>query len=239
MLPPLALAQQHVGNNGGCRVPDQHDDSPTFFVDDPHRLVQKIRPRPGRSQNVVENVDGMHTHQHRFGCRDIALHQCDVFGILDSIEIDHQLEFAAGLGLDLGFDCAMNEIVVTAPIGDEVGDSRDLEPVKLRKLNEVRQPRHRAVIVHDLADDAGRIETGKPRDIDSRLGVPRTHQNTAIPRHQRKYMAGRNDVRCAFGRVDGNGNGMGAVVRRDAGRNALTRFDGNGKGRLVPRLVGG
>jgi len=34
-----------------------------------------------------------------------------------------------------------------------------------------RHTRHRPVVVHDLADHAGRVQTREPREVDSRLGL--------------------------------------------------------------------
>ena len=95
------------------------------------------------------------------------------------------------MALERHLDRALDEVIVFAAIGDEVGDGADLETVKLRELHEVGQPRHRAVVVHDLADHAGRIEPREPRDIDGGFGMAGAHQRAAVARDQRKHMARR------------------------------------------------
>ncbi len=50
-------------------------------------------------------------------------------------------------------------------------------------------------------------------------------------------MAGRDDVVEVLGGVDGRGDGERAVVRGDAGGDALARLDGDREGRAVARLV--
>ena len=60
---------------------------------------------------------------------------------------------------------------VPAPVLDQVGDGDHLQPVPLAVRDEVGHAGHRAVVVHDLADDAGRVEAGEPREVDGGLGL--------------------------------------------------------------------
>ena len=76
----------------------------------------------------------------------------------------------------------------------------------------------------------GGIEPGEARDIDRRLGVAGAHQHAAVPGDQREDMAGRDDVAIVLGRIDGDGDGVGAVMRGDAGRDAFPRLDRDGEG---------
>ena len=99
------------------------------------------------------------------------------------------------------------------------------------------QPRHVAVVVHDLADDACRIESGEAGDIDGSLGVAGADQHTAVLGDQREDVARRYHVAIILGRIDGDGDGMRAVVRRDAGRNPFARLDRYGKGSRMARAV--
>jgi hypothetical protein len=128
-------------------------------------------------------------------------------------------------------------MVLLEAIGDQVADRADLEPVQLGEGDEVVQPRHGAVLAHDLADHSGRIETGEPGDIDSGLGMTGTHQHPALPRHQRKHMARRDNMVRALGRVDRDGDGAGAIGRGNAGGHALLGFDRNGEGSLVAGAI--
>ena len=108
-------------------------------------------------------------------------------------------------------------MIVAEPIGDQIGDGGDLEPMTLGEGNEVGQTRHGAVIVHDLADHACRIEAGEPGDVHGGLGVAGAHEHAAVLGHQRENMARGHDVPEVLGGVDGDGDGVGAVMRRDAG----------------------
>src|ERR1019366_10735531 len=60
---------------------------------------------------------------------------------------------------------------------DQVFDRQDPEPVLLREALEVRHPRHRPVLVHDLADDAGGREVGEAREIDGPLSLAGANEN--------------------------------------------------------------
>src|SRR5262249_1480830 len=130
-----------------------------------------------------------------------------------------------------------DEWVVVWPVRDENGDGRDLEPVALCEGNKVWKPRHGAVVVHDLADDSGGIKPGKPRKIDGGLSVAGANEHAALLGDEREHMAGSHNVAIVLGRIDGDGNGVGAVMRRDAGRHAFARFDRYGEGRGMPDAV--
>ena len=54
-------------------------------------------------------------------------------------------------------DGALDQLLVPAPILDEIRDSNHLQTMPPTVVYEIGHPRHRAVVVHDLADHAGRI----------------------------------------------------------------------------------
>ena len=110
-------------------------------------------------------------------------------------------------------------------------------PWRCGEGDQVGQPRHGAVVVHDLADDAGRIKPGKAREIDGRLGMAGADQHAAVLGDQREHMARGHDVAIVLGRIDGDGDGVGAVMRRDAGRDPFPRLDRHGEGGGVARAV--
>ena len=107
----------------------------------------------------------------------------------------------------------------------------------LRKGDEVGQPRHGAVVIHDLANHPGRIKSGKPGEIDGRFGVAGTDQHAAILGNQREDMTGGHDVAIILGRIDGDGNGVRAVMRRNAGRDPFPRLDRHGEGGGMARAI--
>ena len=76
------------------------------------------------------------------------------------------------------------------------------------KADQVGQPRHGAVVVHDLADHAGGIKPGETREIDRRFGMPGADQHAAFLGEQREHVTGSYDVAIVLGRIDGDGDGV-------------------------------
>ena len=65
-----------------------------------------------------------------------------------------------------------------------------LRPCVARELHQVGQARHRAVVVHDLADHAGGRQAREPRQVDGALGLAGAPQHAALARAQREDVAG-------------------------------------------------
>ena len=97
--------------------------------------------------------------------------------------------------------------------------------------------RHGAVVVHDLADDGGRVQAGEPGEVHAGLGLPGALEHAARARHEREDVPGLHQVAGAALRVDGHLDGVGAVGRRDARGHAFAGLDGDGERRLQARLV--
>ena len=140
-----------------------------------------------------------------------------------------------GRQLDLGLP--LDQLLGAAPVGDQVLDRAELEAVLLAELDEVGHARHRAVLLHDLADHAGRRQAREPREVDRALGLARALERAAGARAQREDVAGLHDVARAHAGIDRDLDRAGAVARRDAGLDALARLDRDGERGLVRRLV--
>ena len=97
----------------------------------------------------------------------------------------------AARGGERGCD-ALDQMILLQPVGDEVADGADLEPVGPGEIHEIVEPRHRPVVAHDLADHRARIEAGEAGNVDRRLGMAGADEDSAGPRHQREDMAGRD-----------------------------------------------
>jgi hypothetical protein len=128
-------------------------------------------------------------------------------------------------------------MILLQAVGDEVPDGADLEAVQLREGDEIVHPRHRPILLHDLADHARGIEAGQAGDVDRRLGMAGADQHPAILRYQWEDVAGGDDVLRALGCIDRDGDGAGAVARGDAGGHAVPRLDRGGEGRFVAGAV--
>ncbi len=99
-----------------------------------------------------------------------------------------------------------------AAIGDEVGNGCDFQAVQLGERNQVRHAGHGAVVIHDLADNPGGIETGKPGQINGCFRMSGAHKDTTFARDQGKYMTRRRNVFGASCGVDGDRHGPRPVV---------------------------
>ncbi len=104
-----------------------------------------------------------------------------------------------------------------------------LEVVFGREDHQVRHARHRAVVLHDLADHCRRRQPGHPRQVAPGLGVAGAHQHAARLRHHRKDVARLHDVVRSCVRRHRGANGARAISRGDAGRHAFGRLDRHGE----------
>ncbi len=59
---------------------------------------------------------------------------------------------------------------------------------------ELGHARHRAVIVHDFADHAGRLHARHAREIDRRFGVAAARKHAAVDRAQRLQPSGADQI---------------------------------------------
>ena len=85
--------------------------------------------------------------------------------------------------------------------------------------------RHRAVVVHDLAQHAAGREPGEPGEVDRGLGLAAALEHPARASPQREDVAGPDEIGRAGGRVDGDLDRACAVGGRDARRDAGRRLD--------------
>ena len=85
---------------------------------------------------------------------------------------------------------------------------------------QLRQPRHRAVVVHDFAQHADGPQAGELRQVHRRLGVAGALQHAAGPCPQRKHMAGLDQIVGHHGRRGHDLDRPGAVGGADARGNA-------------------
>ena len=132
---------------------------------------------------------------------------------IDPVDIAQQAPVAAIVGRERRLRNALDQMIVAPAIRDQIPDRTHFQAVQTRESDKIVHPRHRTVILHDLADHAGRIEPGEPRDIDRSLGMPRPHEHTAIARDEREHMAGRNDIVLSLGGIDRHGDGARAISR--------------------------
>ena len=133
--------------------------------------------------------------------------------------IQMQIEIAViGRHLD-DFDL-LDQFLARLPVLDQVGDRADFQAVLPGEFQQLRQPRHCAVVVHDFADDADGAAAREARQIHGGLGVAGALQHAAGPGAQRKNVAGLDQILRHGGRRGHDLDGFRAVGGADAGADA-------------------
>ena len=115
----------------------------------------------------------------------------------------------------IGAGNAANQRLGAHAVLNQVGDGDHQQLVPLGKLLQLRHTRHRPVVVHDFADDAGGIQSGDAREIDGRFGLTGAHEHAAGARLQRKHVARPGEIARSCRRIDGRQHRGRAVARRD------------------------
>ena len=189
-----------------------------------------------RVEDVAGQALGVDAHEHVVDARDVALDQRDVVLVVHQRAVADGGEVAEA-GRQARLDHALDELVVPAPVGDQVGDRDHLQVVLAAVALEVGDAGHRAVVVHDLADHAGRVQTGQSREVDGRLGLAGALEHAARLGLQREDVAGLDQVARRGLGVDGDLDRAGAVGGRDAGGDPVARLDRDRERGLERRLV--
>ena len=172
----------------------------------------------------------MHAQQ-RGALVDLAVDQRQELALLALHAVGVGLPGLAGAERDITRAEAAHQPLATQAILDQVGDRAEVQLVLLGEALEIRAARHGAVVVHDLADHARWRATREPRQIDRALGVAGALQHTALHRAQREDVARADQVvRARVGR-DGRQHGQRAIGSADARAHAVARLDGDGEGR--------
>ena len=180
----------------------------------------------------IEQVDGgeglVHAHQHFVAAVPAAMRQ-------------RQVQAAAVVAEGVAFEGALRRVqhthpgaldqrLVAAAVADKVGDRADLQAMLAREDFQVRQARHRAVVLHHLADHCSRLQPGHARQVAACFGMAGAHQHAAVLCLQREDVAGLHQVagHCIAG--DSGRDRARAIRGRDAGGHAAGRLDRDGEG---------
>ena len=160
--------------------------------------------------------------------------------VIDRIERRHEgvAVERADLGFDGKFADALDQLVARLPVGDQVGDRDALQLVLARRRRRGRGPRitvPSSFISSASTPTGGKL--GEPAEIDAGFGMARAHQHAALLGHQRKHMAGPHEIGGAAVAVGERAHGVGALLRRDAGGQAVADVDRDGEGGAERRVV--
>ena len=114
---------------------------------------------------------------------------------------------------------------------DQIGNGTDLQAVFGGKQLQVRQARHGAIVVHDLADHGSRGAARHVSEVTAGLGVAGAHQYAAIHCLQRENVAGLDQVVRTGIRRHRRQHGAGPVGGRNAGTHPFCGLDRDGESR--------
>src|SRR5262245_4059208 len=210
------------------QIPNEDDDTSALACDLGHGLLDQSPTRAlaaADAQQIGQHIYRMYAHQHGTGGAKIAFDKSQVLDGLYGRFVDVEIEGATEQAIDGGFSDLAHDAIMAQPIADQIFDGADLQAVALGEGDQIGHACHGAVVVHNLADDAGRKQASQAGEIDGGLRVAGAHEHATFARNQRENVPRGNDVLVVLGRVDGGGNGAGTIVRRNAGGDALARLD--------------
>lgn len=131
----------------------------------------------------------------------------------------------------------LDKSLILPAVADQVGNGNNQEPVLVRKRAALGCVHHGAVVIHHLAEGAGRMQSRKCREVHSCLGVAGTAQHTARHGAQRHNVSWSGEVAWSCLRITQRANRDGAIHGRDAGRCHGAGVDGDGVRRALAILV--
>ena len=146
-----------------------------------------------RAEDIAGQAFAVDAHEHRLAVGDVALHQREVVLLFMRRAVEQQVERAV-IGRQLHALLELDQLFAAAAILDQVEDGAELELVLFLELEQVGQARHGAVVLDDLAEDAGGIEAGEAREVDRRLGVAAALQHAARLGAERENVAGLDEI---------------------------------------------
>jgi hypothetical protein len=159
-----------------------------------------------RAEDVAGEALAVHPHQHRLGPGDVALDERHVFGAVEQ-GLGRRGRRRSPTGSAPGPHRWLDhQLLVLTTVADQVGDRDDQQAVLGGEDGQLRDPGHRAVVVDDLAQHAGRLEPREAGEVDRGLGVPSPLEHPPVASPQREDVAGPVEVAPGHRRI-GRGPG--------------------------------
>jgi len=144
---------------------------------------------PPRTENIAGETFAVHAHQHIRFAGDFAFDEGEVVLAVGVRAVKVQVKIAM-FGRHFYHLDALDQPFPGAPVLDQILDRGQLQPVAAGKFQQIRQPRHRAVLAQNLADNGDGPAAGQLDQVHGRLGVARALQDPAGPRPQRNTWPG-------------------------------------------------
>ena len=178
----------------------------------------------------------MDPHQDVLAVADVAGHQGDMLLAIDRGPEPDRAEVAEH-GRQDGLDDTFDLRFGPPHVGDQIRDRNHEKAVVIGEDPALRRAHHRPVIVDQLADGSRGRQPRKARQFHRGLGVAGPAQHAAVHGPQREHMPGPGQLPRLRGTVGEHSDGVGPVMSRDAGRDAVPGIDGYRVGGLLAVLV--
>ncbi len=174
--------------------------------------------------HIVEEIDGMHAHQHGGIAGQVPLYQHQVLNTRSGVDVNMRLEDATVAAFYGRGMTTRHHLLAATPVSDQISHRDNPKTVDSRESFNLVTSRDTAIIVENATYDACLLQSGETRRVDGRLCVSSTRQNPAILSRYWKHMAWRTEIARACAWVYGNGYGCSSICRRYPGRNAPGRL---------------
>ena len=135
----------------------------------------------------------MHAHQGRLDGVQVSQHVGDVLVAVERGAVGVGGEVAV-LRRNARRGEVLDQLLVPAPVADQVGDRDEEQAVLLGELDQLGQARHGTVVVHDLAEHAHQLPVREGTQVDAGLGVAGPLEHAAGTGTQREDVAGSGEL---------------------------------------------
>ena len=197
------------------------EDTPTFFGDLAHgcgELLSAVAAE--RAEAVAGEAFGVDAAEDRRSVIDLSHGEGDVVLAIHAIHEAVDLKVAV-LGREFGGGDAFDEDFMLFPVFDEFLNVADLEAFFFGEAEEVFAAGHGAVFIHDLAAQAGGLESREAREVDGRFGMALPFEDAPAAGFQREKMPRAAEVFRLRAVFDGFQGCHGAGSGRHAGAGVL------------------
>src|SRR6185436_16612390 len=140
-----------------------------------------------RTKHVARHVLSVNTDQHRIVCLYFAHHHREVYVTIDHVFIRDRAKATVDRR-QISLDYATDQHLFANAIAHQVRHSDHFKIVLRGELLELWQTRHRPILVHDLADHAGGIQTGNAGHVHAGFSLTGPNKDPAVLCAQGKDM---------------------------------------------------
>src|SRR5579884_3855321 len=162
-------------------------------------------------KDIAVDAVGVHANEYVLFAGDLSVDEYEMGFVIEPVHIADGLKFAPG---SANAPCCFtfDETFSLQAVANEVGYGDHLEAVAGAEGDEFGHAGHGAIRVHDFADHTAGLEAGEAGQIDGGFGLAGAHQYAAGTRAEREHMAGARQILRLAARIDGDPDGVGAVI---------------------------